>query len=105
MASSLLTARRHHVTSAPIFVTLNKQDWISTEQKIRMLEWKIRLDIVQYIARGSPKLSVEKIARYVPKDEASSANRKLFSSFSLFPVFPGGLPLRSCLVVDQRNAD
>ncbi|KAK8135303.1 hypothetical protein PG984_003243 [Apiospora sp. TS-2023a] len=67
----------HHVTSAPIFVTLNKQDWISTEQKVRMLEWKIRLDIVQYVARGSPKLSVGKIASYVPKDEASSADQLL----------------------------
>ncbi|KAK7910926.1 hypothetical protein PG985_013407 [Apiospora marii] len=67
----------HHVTSAPIFVTLNKQDWISTEQKVRMLEWKIRLDIVQYVARGSPKLSLEKIASYVPKDEASSADQLL----------------------------
>ncbi|KAK8047665.1 hypothetical protein PG996_015729 [Apiospora saccharicola] len=67
----------HHITSAPIFVTLNKQDWISTEQKIRMLEWKIRLDIVQYVARGSPKLSVERIASYVLKDEASSADQLL----------------------------
>ena len=38
-----------------------------------MLEWKIRLDIVQYVARGSPELSVEKIAKYVPKDEGLSA--------------------------------
>lgn len=48
-----------------------------------MLEWKIRLDIVQYVARGSPKLSAEKIASYVPKDEASSADRKFLSSFSV----------------------
>ncbi|KAK8067106.1 hypothetical protein PG997_013853 [Apiospora hydei] len=76
----------HHVTSAPIFVTLNKQDWIPTEYKVRMLEWKIRMDIVQYVARGSPKLSVEKIANYVPKDEvlSSSADRK----FSVLPSFP-----------------
>ncbi|KAK7966084.1 uncharacterized protein PG986_000361 [Apiospora aurea] len=69
----------HHVTSAPIFVTLNKQDWIPTEYKIRMLEWKIRMDIVQYVARGSPKLSVEKIANYVPQDEvlSSSADQML----------------------------
>lgn len=59
---------RHHVNVAPIFVTLNKQDWVSTEQKVQLLEWKIRMDIVQYVARGCPKLSVDRIAAYVPKD-------------------------------------
>ncbi|KAK8032437.1 hypothetical protein PG990_002171 [Apiospora arundinis] len=68
----------HHVTSAPIFVTLNKQDWLATEHKVRMLEWKIRMDIVQYVARGSPKLSVEKIAKYVPKDEVMSSSTDQF---------------------------
>ncbi|KAI1849401.1 hypothetical protein JX266_004896 [Neoarthrinium moseri] len=58
----------HHVNVSPIFITLNKQDWISVENKIRMLEWKIRLDLIQYSARGSPKLSVDKIKNYVPKD-------------------------------------
>ncbi|KAK8110497.1 uncharacterized protein PG998_006954 [Apiospora kogelbergensis] len=70
-------AVEHHVTSAPIFVTLNKQDWIATEHKVRMLEWKIRMDIVQYVARGSPKLSAEKIAKYVPKDEGLSPHQLL----------------------------
>lgn len=60
---------RHHVNVAPIFVTLNKQDWISTEHKVQLLEWKIRMDIVQYVARGCPKLAVDKIANYVPKDK------------------------------------
>lgn len=59
----------HHVNVAPIFLTFNKQDWISTEHKVRLLEWKIRMDIVQYVARGCPQLSVDKIADYVPKDK------------------------------------
>lgn len=59
----------HHVNVAPIFLTLNKQDWILTEHKVRLLEWKIRMDIVQYVARGCPTLSVDKIADYVPKDQ------------------------------------
>ncbi|KAI0123057.1 HypA protein [Xylariales sp. AK1849] len=58
----------HHVNSSPIFITINKHDWIPTEDKVRMLEWKIRLDLLQHVARGSPKLSVNKIASYVPKD-------------------------------------
>ncbi|ORY71923.1 HypA protein [Pseudomassariella vexata] len=59
----------HHVNVSPIFIVLNKQDWISTENKVRILEWKIRMDLLQYAARGCPKILVDKIALYVPKDK------------------------------------
>ena len=58
---------RHHVNSAPIFVTLNAQDWIPLETKARLLEWKIRMDLLQYAARGVPELSLEKLAAYQPR--------------------------------------
>lgn len=58
---------RHHVNSSPIFVTLNAQDWIPAETKARLLEWKIRMDLLQYAARGVPELSVEKLKGYQPK--------------------------------------
>ncbi|KAK4044787.1 hypothetical protein C8A01DRAFT_42405 [Parachaetomium inaequale] len=57
----------HHVNSSPIFVTLNVQDWIPVETKARLLEWKIRMDLLQYAARGVPELSVEKLAGYQPR--------------------------------------
>ncbi|KAH6648997.1 hypothetical protein BKA67DRAFT_661928 [Truncatella angustata] len=57
----------HHVNVCPIFVTLNRQDWIPAELKTRLLEWKIRLDLLQYAARGSPDLDLAKIANYKPK--------------------------------------
>ncbi|KAK4138648.1 hypothetical protein BT67DRAFT_413207 [Trichocladium antarcticum] len=57
----------HHVTSAPFFVTLNAQDWVSPETKARLLEWKIRMDLLQYAARGVPELSLEKLAAYQPR--------------------------------------
>lgn len=57
----------HHVNSSPIFVTLNRQGWIPLEAKVRILEWKIRLDLLQYSARGSPELNTQKIRDYVPK--------------------------------------
>ncbi|KAK4104894.1 hypothetical protein N658DRAFT_492994 [Parathielavia hyrcaniae] len=57
----------HHVNASPIFVTLNAQDWIPAETKARLLEWKIRMDLLQYAARGVPELSQEKLAAYQPK--------------------------------------
>lgn len=32
--------------------------------KARLLEWKIRMDLIQYAARGVPPLSLEKISGY-----------------------------------------
>jgi hypothetical protein len=48
-------------------VTLNAQDWIPLETKARLLEWKIRMDLLQYAARGVPELSLEKLAAYQPR--------------------------------------
>jgi hypothetical protein len=62
-----LTDDRHHVNASPIFVTLSAQDWIPAETKARLLEWKIRMDLLEYAARGAPELSLEKLASYQPK--------------------------------------
>lgn len=63
----LLTANRHHININPIYIILNGLDWIPIESKVRLLEWKIRLDLVQYAARGCPPLDLENIAAYVPR--------------------------------------
>jgi hypothetical protein len=55
------------MNASPIFVTLNAADWIPAETKARLMEWKIRMDLLQYAARGVPELSVEKLASYQPK--------------------------------------
>lgn len=57
----------HHVNSSPIFVTINNQDWIPDETKARLLEWKIRMDLVQYAARGVPELGLDKLREYKPR--------------------------------------
>ncbi|KAF6808362.1 HypA protein [Colletotrichum sojae] len=59
----------HHLNSSPIFLSFNAAPWISTENKIRMLEHKIRLDLVQYAARGSPELRIDAVRSYRPKDQ------------------------------------
>ncbi|KAJ0308329.1 hypothetical protein COL5a_000768 [Colletotrichum fioriniae] len=43
--------------------------WISTENKVRMLEYKIRMDLVQYAARGCPPLRLDDVKSYRPKDK------------------------------------
>ncbi|KAI1165211.1 HypA protein [Nemania serpens] len=60
----------HHVNVCPLFLTVNAQDWIPEAAKVRLLEWKIRLDLVQYAARACApvSLSLAKIASYVPRD-------------------------------------
>jgi hypothetical protein len=58
---------RHHVNSSLFFVTINAQDWIPAETKARLLEWKIRMDLLQYAARGVPELSIDKLAGYQPR--------------------------------------
>ena len=66
--SGLLTDwARHHVNASPFFVTINAQDWIPAEIKARLLEWKIRMDLLQYAGRGVPELSIDKLAGYQPR--------------------------------------
>lgn len=77
---------RHHVTSAPFFTTVNAQDWISFDTKVRLLEWKIRMDLVQYAARGAPELSLDAITSYQPKEKKKASGTpegELMTGFSL----------------------
>ncbi|XDG02298.1 hypothetical protein ABKA04_001913 [Annulohypoxylon sp. FPYF3050] len=53
------------------------QDWIPIESKVRLLEWKIRMDIVQYAARGCPPLSLDNIASYAPKQNEPGSTDEL----------------------------
>ncbi|KPM38382.1 hypothetical protein AK830_g8198 [Neonectria ditissima] len=58
----------HHMTSAPFFLTVNKHPWIPSAVKTRLLESKIRLDLLQYVAHGCPPLQPDTLLRYEPKD-------------------------------------
>lgn len=52
---------------APIFLTINAQPWIPAETKARLLEWKIRYDIIQYASRAVPALPLNQLKTYRPK--------------------------------------
>lgn len=55
----------HHVNSIPFFLTINSFSWLSVEAKARLLEWKIRMDLVQYASRACPPLlDVSKLEAY-----------------------------------------
>ncbi|KAF7513643.1 hypothetical protein GJ744_007694 [Endocarpon pusillum] len=57
-----------HMTTLSIFYpTFMEQDWISNENKKRMLEWKGRSDAVIYAGCGCPRLYAERIINYTPK--------------------------------------
>ncbi|RSL50234.1 hypothetical protein CEP53_008879 [Fusarium sp. AF-6] len=71
------TAEMHHVNSSFIYLSFNSQPWLSTADKVRLLEWKIRLDLVQYAARGCPAVSLRNIAAYVPKQPSEESVREI----------------------------
>ncbi|KAI2633978.1 HypA protein [Xylaria nigripes] len=69
----------HHVTVAPFLLTINAQSWIPRETKARLLEWKIRFDLVEYAARSCPEATLEKITSFVPKPEARVPKSEILS--------------------------
>lgn len=57
----------HSFTTSIFLTTFIAQDWITTENKARFLEWKIRFDLFWYASSGSPPLLVDEIENYIPK--------------------------------------
>jgi hypothetical protein len=54
----------HDVTSSIFITVLLQQPWISIENKVRLVEWKGRLDLVWYAASGSAELDIETVTGY-----------------------------------------
>jgi len=63
----------HCVNSSIFFPTFLKQPWITNEQKARLLEWKVRVDLTMYASRAAPQILVNEIARYKPKQLGKDA--------------------------------
>ncbi|KAI9167848.1 Oxidoreductase ptaJ [Paramyrothecium foliicola] len=42
----------HQIDSAPLYSTISNAVWIDGKKEAHMLEWKHRMDLVQYVARG-----------------------------------------------------
>ncbi|KAK3325284.1 hypothetical protein B0H66DRAFT_529330 [Apodospora peruviana] len=74
----------HHVNAAPIFLTINAQPWIPIDIKVRLLEWKIRMDLLQYAGRVVPPLELDKIAAYEPKSAHVSDPKEIIPRLHTF---------------------
>ncbi|KAJ9612977.1 hypothetical protein H2200_002918 [Cladophialophora chaetospira] len=57
----------HQVNAAIFFSAFNKQSWMTTEDKARMLEWKGRLDLITYASRIAPELHENELVEYKPR--------------------------------------
>lgn len=63
-----------HSHNSSIFLSpIAEADWISTEAKCRVVEWKVRYDLIAYAARRSPEIHLDEVENYVPmtKDDAN----------------------------------
>ena len=57
-----------HCFNASVFWSaFLKQDWLSPANKVRLLEWKIRMDLTMYASRKSPKILMDEIRGHKPK--------------------------------------
>jgi hypothetical protein len=61
----------HHCNCSVFFPAFVRAPWLSQAAKCRLLEWKARADIAQFVARGTPELLREEVVGYVPKKVAS----------------------------------
>lgn len=56
----------HCINCSIFFSAFMKQPWLSDKNKIRLLEWKVRNDIILYASRGIPDLLLDEITDYKP---------------------------------------
>lgn len=68
-----MTANSHFVNAAPLYLIVNSLPWIPSETKVRLLEWKIRLDLFNYAVIGVPDLPLDEIKAYRPENLATAS--------------------------------
>lgn len=54
----------HCVNASIFFSSFLKSNFLSPENKVRLLEWKVRTDLAMYASRGSPNLDLSQITSY-----------------------------------------
>ncbi|MCJ1286083.1 hypothetical protein MMC26_005426 [Xylographa opegraphella] len=58
----------HCVNCSIFFSAFRKQPWISPANKVRLLEWKSRLDLTMYVSRHCPPPLLDDIIHYQPRE-------------------------------------
>jgi Questin oxidase-like len=74
----------HCVNSSIFWPTFNSQSWLSTANKVRLLQWKGYLDLAMYASRRSPALHLSEITDYVPAKPSSSDWNGIFTRLFVF---------------------
>lgn len=72
----------HNVTSSIFLTVLIRQDWIKLEDRVRMVEWKARLDLAWYAVSGCPPLDGDAISGYSNPESDGLGWMELFSAAS-----------------------
>lgn len=54
----------HCVNSSIFFSKIVQLPFLDLRTKLRLLEWKGRLDLLMYVSRGSPKLLLDEVTQY-----------------------------------------
>lgn len=57
----------HCINCSVFFSAFLKQNWLKTEDKVRLLEWKGRNDLAMYASRHCPELPLTEVTEYKPK--------------------------------------
>ncbi|KFY10106.1 hypothetical protein V491_07809 [Pseudogymnoascus sp. VKM F-3775] len=70
----------HSVTSSIFFTVLIRQDWIKLEDRVRLVEWKVRLDLAWYAVSGCPPLDGNAISSYSNSESDGIEWAELFSA-------------------------
>lgn len=74
----------HCINCSIFFSSFLKQPWLSTPNKIRLLEWKVRGDLALYASRGCAKLLPEEITNYKPTHGADASWDDVFERAKKF---------------------
>ncbi|CAI7624817.1 unnamed protein product [Penicillium bialowiezense] len=61
----------HCVNSSIFFSKIVKLPFLDQRSKLRLLEWKGRMDLLMYTSRGTPDLLLEEVAKYPAKENWS----------------------------------
>lgn len=54
----------HALNCSVFFSAILDRPWISSRAKVRLLEWKGRMDLLLYVSRGTPPLDLNEIVNY-----------------------------------------
>ena len=70
----------HSVTSSIFLTVLTRQPWISTAMKVRLVEWKVRVDLVWYATCGAAELQLDYVRNYEAGPSSGMDWRALFGA-------------------------